>query len=92
MRSRFILRKRRVSARGVAVAFVLAMTGCGRDSPETDLRLGDEGESCRTTSDCKAGVVCIANVCVTDPGDSADGDVRHRPAAQPIANASRRSA
>lgn len=56
----------------VAVTALFAV-GCGDDDGGT-VRLGDEGESCVRTGDCKSGLSCINNFCAQQGSSGAGGD------------------
>ncbi len=62
----------------VQLSLFVAMTalfavGCGDDDAQA-IRLGDEGESCVRTGDCKSGLSCVNNFCAQQGSSGTGGD------------------
>lgn len=58
----------------VAMTSALLVVGCGDDDGAAAVRLGDEGESCVRTGDCKSGLSCLNNFCAEQGASGAGGD------------------
>jgi hypothetical protein len=70
-----ISRQLLISLVGAVMAAGMAIAGCGTTNNYNgpgDVRASELGESCTRTADCKSGLVCGANVCLTAASTSID--------------------